>query len=127
MARQFLAKNGEFYPYAVSMANDGTTRMVAAYEGSEHPASTDLLAMLYDGLRGQGGDLRAAVVVSDVRIKNPDSDAVRVEVEHREGVALAVLLPYRVQTKSVDREVAYGELRAIAAKRRIWPESSASA
>jgi hypothetical protein len=123
MARQFLAKNGEFYPYGVSMANDGTTRMVAAYEGSEHPASTDLLAMLYDGLRRQGGDVRGAAVVSDVRIKNPDGDAVRVEVEHREGVAIAALLPYRVQTKLAGREVAYGELRAIPAERRIWPES----
>ena len=123
MARQFLAKNGEFYPYAVSMANDGRTHMVAAYAGSEHPASTDLLAMLYVGLRRQGADVRGAAVVSDVRIKDPDSDAVRVEVEHREGVAMAVLLPYRVQKKLIGREVAYGELRAIPAERRIWPET----
>jgi hypothetical protein len=124
-ARQLLAKNGEFFPYAVSLANNGATKMVAAYEGSEHPASTDLLAMLFAGLHGQGPDLRGAAVVSDVRIKDPDSDAIRVEVEHREGVAMAVLLPYRIQKKLLGREIAYGEMRLTDAERRIWPASPA--
>lgn len=121
MARQLLAKNGEFYPYGVSMTGDGSTRMVAAYEGSEHPASTELLSMLYDGLRQKAAELRGVAVVSEVRTKNPDRDAIRVEVEHREGVAMAVLLPYRVQRKLIGREVAYGDLQASPAERRIWP------
>jgi hypothetical protein len=39
-------------------------------------------------------DTRAAGFVSDVRIRELDRDAVRVELEHREGVALVVLRPY---------------------------------
>jgi hypothetical protein len=120
LARQLLAKRGEFYPYAVKLSNSGETGMVAAYEGSEHPASTDLLTMLYDGLRGQGAGLRATAIVSDVRIRNPDSDAIRVEVEHREGVAMVVVLPYRVQKKLLGREVTYGDMIGESSEQKIW-------
>lgn len=121
-AQQTLAKHGEFYPYAVSMGVDGEIRMVGAYEGSEHPKSTDLLQMLYEGLRAHAADLRGVAVVSDVRVKNPDSDAIRVEMEHREGVAIGVLLPYQVRKKLIGREVIYGEMLGSAAERRLWPQ-----
>jgi hypothetical protein len=124
-ARELLAKYGEFYPYAVELAGNGESRMVAASDGSEHPASTDLLTMLYEGLRSRAGELRGAAVVSDVRIKDPAGDAIRVEVEHREGMAMAVLLPYRVQKKLLGRDVAYGDMLGESAERRIWPASPA--
>jgi len=68
--------------------------------------------------------LRGASVVADVRIKDPDGDAIRVEVEHREGVgvAIAVLLPYTIQKK----QMVYGNMQAAAAQRRIWPASAAT-
>jgi hypothetical protein len=125
-ARQSLAKHGEFYPYGMVLTLGGETRMVAADEGSEHPASTDLLAMLYEGLSAQGPELRGVAVVSDVRIKEPLSDAIRVEVEHREGVAMAVLLPYQVRKKLLGRDVTYGDMRASGAHPRIWPASDSA-
>jgi len=123
-AQQSLAKSGEFYPYAFSMNLAGEIRMASAYEGSEHPKSTDLLQMLYEGLRAEAADLRGVAVVSDVRIKNPDGDAIRLEVEHREGIAIGVLLPYQVRKKLFGREVTYGEMRGSPAERRIWPAYS---
>jgi len=126
IAQQFLEKNGEFFPFALSLANSGDTRIVAAYEGSEHPASTELLKMLYEGLAGQSAQLRGAAVVSDVRVRDPDTDAIRVDVEHREGVAIAVLLPYTIRKKLVGKQVVYGTMRAAAAERRIWPASPAT-
>jgi len=71
-----------------------------------------------------GSELRAAAIVSDVRIKNPDSDAIRLEVEHREGVAMAVLLSYRIQKRLIGREVAYGDMIGEAADQKIWPPST---
>jgi hypothetical protein len=126
IAQRLLEKNGEFFPFAVSLANSGDTRIVAAYEGSEHPPSTELLNMLYEGLGGQSSQLRGAAVVSDVRIEGPDGDAIRVEVEHREGVAIAVLLPYTIQEKLLAKQVVYGDMRAAGAERRIWPASGAT-
>jgi len=115
-AQQMLAKHGEFYPYAVSMSAGGEVAMVAADIGTEKPASRDLLASLYEGLASRAQELRAAAIVSDVKLGSGE-DAIRVEVEHREGAALAVVLPY----KKRGRDVAYGNLGALAGERRVWP------
>src|SRR5260370_10913306 len=124
-AKQQLTKYGEFYPYAIELLNSGESRIAAAYEGSEHPASTDLLKMLYKLLSTNADELRGAAIISDVRIKDSGGDAIRVEVEHREGVAMALLLPYRVQQKLLRREIAYGDMLAEDAASRIWPTSQA--
>ncbi len=124
-AKQQLTKYGEFYPYAIELLNSGESRIAAAYEGSEHPASTDLLKMLYKVLSTKADELRGAAIISDVRIKDSGGDAIRVEVEHREGVAMAVLLPYRVQKKVLGGEIAYGDMLGENAERRIWPSSQA--
>src|SRR5260370_35015709 len=92
-AKQQLTKYGEFYPYAIELLNSGESRIAAAYEGSEHPASTDLLKMLYQVLSTKAYELRGAAIISDVRIKDAGGAALRAEVEHREGGALAGLVP----------------------------------
>ena len=114
-AQQMLARRGEFYPFGVTVAASGETRLLAGEPGQEHPASADMLALLAGGLR-QRADLRAAAICSGVRL--PDGDAVRVELEHRDGHAMAVLMPYK--TKRFGRGAAYDDLRAAPADRRVW-------
>lgn len=78
-----LENHGEFSPYAVTITASGETGLVAGDPGhGEHPNSADILQVLVEG---------AAAMVSDVRLS--DSDAVRVEVEHEEGLAIAAFLP----------------------------------
>jgi hypothetical protein len=47
---------------------------------------------------------------------NEGGDAIRVDLEHVDGHALTVLLPY---TKG--RQVDFGRLRAQPGRRQIWP------
>jgi hypothetical protein len=54
--------------------------------------------------------------VADVRVG--ESDAARVELEHRDGQAICVLLPYK--RRRLRRGVDYGELGAAPAQPRIW-------
>jgi hypothetical protein len=116
-AQQMLEKHGEFFPYAVALDEAGEVRMVAADPGlGERPLSTDVLDTLVAGLREERDRLRAAGLVSDVRLQQ--SDAVRVELEHRDGHAIAVLLPYK--TRRLRRGVEYGEMAAIAGVHQIW-------
>ena len=115
-AQQMLAKHGEFFPYAVSMSADGKIALVAADVGSETPASQDVLAVLYEGLRSRAHELRAAAIVSDVKLGSGE-DAIRVEIEHREGGVLAVVLPYTKRGRSIT----YGDLAALGGERRVWP------
>jgi diketogulonate reductase-like aldo/keto reductase len=91
-ARQQLAEHGEFFPFAAAVGADGAPRLIAADPGlGGRPASTDVLDQLVGGLREQAGDIRAAALVADVRVG--ESDAARVELEHRDGQAICVLLP----------------------------------
>lgn len=114
-----LAKHGEFFPYAVAMSRNGQIAMIAGYTGTEKPPSADVLAVLYEGLRTRAEQNRAAAVVADVRLKGEATDALQVEVEHREGIALKVFLPYR--KKRFGGKLETGEMRAEAGERRTWP------
>ena len=116
-AQQQLAEHGEFFPFAAAVGADGAPRLIAADPGlGERPASTDILDQLVGGLREKAGDIRAAALVADVRVG--ESDAARVELEHRDGQAICVLLPYK--RRRLRRGVDYGELGAAPAQPRIW-------
>jgi hypothetical protein len=116
-AKQMLEKSGEFFPFGATVAVSGETAFLAGDPGQgEHPRSTDVLSLLVDGLRIKRADLRAVATCFDVRL--PDSDAVRVELEHQEGQALAVMLPYK--KKRLGRGVEYGDLRAGVANKQVW-------
>jgi hypothetical protein len=118
-ARQQLAKHGEFFPYGVAMTRDGKITMIAGYTGTERPPSTEVLETLYEGLRSKAEENRAAAVVSDVRLRGEGTDAIQVEIEHREGIALKVFQPYRKKRFGGGLET--GQMRAEDGERRIWP------
>jgi hypothetical protein len=119
-AQQMLAKRGEFYPFGAVVIASGETRMLASNLGEERPASADILSRLVAQLRQEQADLRAVAICSDVQLS--DSGAVRVELEHRDGHAMAVLLPYK--SKRFGRGVEYAALRGSSANRQVWTESS---
>lgn len=114
--QEMLAKHGEFFPYAVTLGDDGEGRMVAGYTGNEHPPSAEVRSLLVDGLREQRDSLRAVAIVSDVR--TTESDAIRVEIEHREGASMAVLLPYA--KRRLRKGVEFGDLSAAPAEPQVW-------
>jgi hypothetical protein len=112
-----LDKHGEYYPYAVTITASRETLLVAGEPGQgEHPNNADILQVLVEGLRARRDALRAAAMVSDVRLS--DSDAVRVEVEHEEGPAIAAFLPYG--KKRPRRGIEYGEMTADSGDRKVW-------
>jgi hypothetical protein len=116
-AQQMLDQHGEFFPYGIALSAPGDARMIAGDpEQGEHPSSGQVLATLVQGLRLEREGLRAVALVSDVR--TADSDAVRVELEHSEGSAMAVLLPYN--RKRLRKGVEYGSLIAAAAAPTVW-------
>jgi hypothetical protein len=120
-AQQQLAKRGEFYPYAAAIRADGQTEMIPGQPppASEHPAASDVLTACVTALLSRQHTLRAAAIVADVRIPDLGSDAIEVSLEHAEGQALRVHLPYTKQGTGID----YGPIRASAATRRIWAHS----
>jgi hypothetical protein len=115
-ALQMLARHGEFFPYAVAISATGETGLVTGDPGDgERPLSTDVLRVLIEGLRADRDSLRATAVVSDVRLE--DSNAIRVETEHREGQAFTTYLPYRRRRL---RGIRYGKPIHGLGEAQIW-------
>jgi hypothetical protein len=116
-ATQMLDAHGEFYPFGASVSPNGEVSMIGGDPGQgERPASADVLSTMVAGLRRDRDTVRAVAVVADVRMA--DSDAVRVELEHREGLAIQVLLPYR--KKRMRRGIEYGAITAGPGTHQVW-------
>lgn len=113
-ARQMLDKRGEFYQFGAAMSTGGEARLLGGDPSRD--ASTAVLPVLLDGLRHDRADFRAVAICSYVRL--PDSDAVRVELEHQEGQAVHFVVPYN--KKRTSRGVEYGEPRRGTPFRQVW-------
>jgi hypothetical protein len=120
-AQQQLASHGEFHPYAAAIRTDGRTEMMAGRleAASEHPAAADIVASCVAELTSLQHMIRAAAITTDVYLPDLGSDAIEICLEHAEGQALRIHLPYAKRRK----EISYGSIRASAGTRRIWAHS----
>jgi hypothetical protein len=125
-AEQMLKKEGEFYPYAATMAADGEVAAVAIYEGDENPDVGDLLVTLHDQLREQAaeGAIRASGIAADVTLTDPDSgetsDAVQVQLDHVDAEAVDIYAPYEKEPDGIK----FGELVAAEGREPVFSAST---
>src|SRR4051812_35652259 len=92
-AEQTIAKHGELAPFGASVSTNGQFAFLAADLGQgEYLSSADVLNTLYEGAKQSAATHRAFAFVADVLANG--SDAVRVELEHREGPVLVLAVPY---------------------------------
>jgi hypothetical protein len=119
-ARHFLDTNGEFIPFPMVIKTDGELAAIGL-EQPETPSTPDsehVIAGLVGLFRERKGSIRALAIGSDVQIPSEAQDAIEVRLEHRDGPAITLLLPY--QLDPLDDTYLYDELRAQVGERRIW-------
>ncbi|WP_155993026.1 hypothetical protein [Nocardioides sp. URHA0020] len=117
LAQELLGKNGRFYPFGALVSTAGEVSLTASEVGlGEHPQPDRVLAGVYDGARATSGENRAAAFVSDVLVEG--SDAVQVELEHRDGIALVVLVPYKPAT--LKRVPTFRDMSVAPGEPRVW-------
>lgn len=118
LAERTLGKHGELLPYAATIDNDGSEALVSTDPATETdlPSSHDVLALLYEAAGNSAESLRAVAFVAAVRVS--DADAIRVELEHKEGVAMAVVIPY--ERDEATQSIRLGPARATGNPTRIW-------
>jgi hypothetical protein len=122
-AEEKLNQDGEFYPYAAVVAEDGELKSVSAGEGEE-PDVGDLLLALHEELRQRAaeGSIRASGIAADVTLTDPDSgetrDAVQVELDHAESDAVDIYVPY----ESAADGVKFGDLVAAAGSAPVFSD-----
>jgi hypothetical protein len=118
MAERDLGRQRALWPFGAVVGLDGTISplFAAPAEGTE-PDTALALRTLYVAAGAQAAERRAVAFVSDVFVGG--QDAVRVELEHVEGVAIAVLTTY--QRSRLRRTVSWLDLETREAEPRIWP------
>lgn len=123
-AQQRLDDAGEFYPFPVTGAEDGP--VVVAVQVPSRPRAVADVAEVFElcwaTLRALAETSRAGAVVTNVG--GPDGDAIAVALEHREGQAVEVCLPYAAQGKTNGKKPPqkhrFGDLQAAPGQSRIW-------
>jgi len=112
----FLEKNGEFYPFGLCLNTLRCLIHINTYKGDEYPSSDDVIEQLTKILKKgvNNGDYLAVAIVSDVKIRDSEtdgmSDAVRIELEHKESSPITCYLPYLINEEG---RLETGEIRAV--------------
>jgi hypothetical protein len=94
-AQQQLEEQGEFHPFGALLSAEGRAQFAGAAVEVELPDASDLIIRLNTVFRAraQAGEIRASAVCADVRADG--GDAIRLDVEHRDGGPMLFLVPYR--------------------------------
>ena len=120
-AEERLNKDGEFFPYAATVAADGEVEAVATDLGDD-PDVGDLLVALHTqlGVEAAQGSIRASGIAADVTLTDPDSgettDAVQLELDHADAEAVDIYVPY----ESAAGGVKFGELVAAEGRQPVF-------
>ena len=123
VAQKMLTEHGEFFPYGKIMRQNGEIVSCSPYDGDEHPPSQKLIDILTQDFRQRAanGEIRAAGICCDVRVATPEYpnkiDAVQFALEHQNGEAVDVFLPYNLDSAG---EVQFGELFATSREREFF-------
>ncbi len=119
-ARNFLDRNGQFIPFPMAVKADGELALIGLVQpdAPEYPVAQDVVDGIVDLFRDRRDSIRALAIASDVTIPSEAVDAIEVRLEHRDGIAITVLVPYRVDPLDDSHE--YDEPRAQQGERLIW-------
>lgn len=120
-AQQHLAQAAEFEPFVLVVSTDG--RMLAAEvdrsQLDNHPEAEEVARTATAQLVGLADSVRATALTLNTRLSKERSDAVEVRLEHRDGVSLLVLQPYK--RPKFGGRIEYGELRTYRGAHEVWP------
>lgn len=120
-AEQQLAANGKFFPYAVGVGLDGAIAQRASYSSDrKRPRATEILEWLYEDARRDADRLRAVAFVADV--VSSGRDAIGIQLQHREHIAIGILVPYL--RSRYHKQVSLGQVRATSGVPRVWLDES---
>lgn len=121
-----LGKNGSLAPYGVTTDLTGEIAHHMSYQEpteDDEVDSEESLQLLTDGFRQGIQSLRGTCVISDVRLTPSNGegvafDALRLHIEHTEGLSMLLLKPYEIDEQS--RTVAFGETAVMPTPARVW-------
>jgi hypothetical protein len=120
LAQARLTDSSAFDPFALVIDLEG--RLLSAEVDlaglGKHPESEQIAEAITIQLRTVASTARASAIIVNTRLSERKTDAVEVRLEHREGVALLVLLPYK--RARFGGTIDFGDLMPFPAKQEIF-------
>ncbi len=119
-ARSFLDAEGAFIPFPMAIKTDGVLAPIGLEQllPPTPPDVIEVMAGLVGLFRERRGSIRALAIGADVLIPDEMMDAIEVRLEHRDGLALKIVVPYTID--SLDDTYLYDEPRITSSDRLIW-------
>ncbi len=129
-SEQCLRKRGNFLPHGAILDDTGKLTLIAAApdSGKDWTNSTEILPVLHDGLRQHSREqpLKAIGVAENVTVTlegKRSTQAIKVLIEHRRGLAVALYLPFE---KTLLRGYSFGTVFTVSVKPEVNAWSTAN-
>jgi hypothetical protein len=84
----------------------------------EVPVAEDVIHGIVELFRQRKDSIRALAIGADVQVPSQATDAIEVRLEHRDGVCITVLVPYRLDP--LDDSYTYDEPLVEEGTQAIW-------
>lgn len=123
-AQDQLGKNGVLAPYGITTDLTGELGHHMAYQEANEDGEVDSaesVQMMTEGFRSKKDTLRGTCILTDVTVQVGDSgavDAVRLHIEHAEGLSMNILKPYEIDGHS--NAVVFGDSAVLPTEARVW-------
>jgi hypothetical protein len=119
-ARNFLDQGGDFIPFPMVIKADGELALIGLEQPvtPSVPNAQNVMKGIVELFRERRGSIRALAIGADVQVPEEATDAIEVRLEHRDGLAVTVLVPYQID--SLDDTYIYDEARIQDGDRQIW-------
>jgi hypothetical protein len=117
-AIEMIEQHGDFFPFGATLDIDDNGRVITAEDNTDRrqPASHVLVEALRRGMRADADVLKCVALVVDLRLE--DTDVISIQLEHRGGQTLTLLVPY--SKKRFGRGVTVADTVVLDGERHIW-------
>jgi len=118
-AIHFLNKNKAFSPFALTSSIEDKPALVAVGHEKEFPDSQSIISYLISSLQSTNDNYKAIGIIADVSIDQGKNSAIRISLEHRENIAIEIIVPYSIHG-IIRKEIKIGEFSASSIENFIW-------
>ena len=119
-SERFLKARNNFLPHGAVLTEQGEVTLVWGMPENDWTNSTEVLPVLHEALRQSAREgVRALALAENVTITpegGKTTDAIKVLFEHRQGLVVALYLPFK---KRLLRGYEFGECFSVAAKPEV--------
>ncbi len=116
LAQTLLMRNREFFPFAATINSKGAIGLSTPLPDGAAPTVQDVIESIVAELKKGKAGKRAYAITALARTTE-GGEAVRIELEHKEGVALVIGLPVVRNDSGV---ISFGDMRALPGTRLVW-------